>query len=275
MQFITADVFTDTSFLGNPLAVVIVEDKERAALEKDKQQLIAKEFNLSETIFLYLRPGETLQHPDRSSSVREVSIFTIESELPFAGHPTIGTTYLLLQYLGWDFIDTITPPCGPVRIAKSADGRVTASIPHDVHLHSRTLRSLYELGDKGVRAQIEPALHGDDAIRAAELDAPIFSIVKGMTFLLVELPSLEHLALVDVRKRLDLGEYVSLLDAGPWGHGFTARYCERPSVFSMILSTRDGFPPPPLPARTHLWARVNTVALTRDFTRLRPAGCCY
>lgn len=46
MQFITVDVFTDTPFLGNPLAVVIVEDKERAALGKDKQQLIAKEFNL-------------------------------------------------------------------------------------------------------------------------------------------------------------------------------------------------------------------------------------
>ncbi|KKY39883.1 putative phenazine biosynthesis [Diaporthe ampelina] len=224
MQFITVDVFTDTCFLGNPLAVVIVEDKERAALGKDKQQLIAKEFNLSETIFLYLRPGETLQHPDRSSSVREVSIFTIESELPFAGHPTIGTTYLLLQHLGWDFVDTIVPPCGPIRVARSADGRVTASIPHDVHLHSRTLRSLYELGDKDVTAQIKPALHDDDAIQAAELDAPIFSIVKGMTFLLVELPSLEHLAQVDVRKRLDLGEYVSLLDAGPWGHGFTARY---------------------------------------------------
>lgn len=226
MQFITVDVFTDTSFLGNPLAVVIVEEKDRSALGKDKQQLIAKEFNLSETIFLYLRPGETLQHPDRSSSVREVSIFTIESELPFAGHPTIGTTYLVLQHLGWDFVDTITPPCGPIRIAKSsaADGKVTASIPHDVHLHSRTLRSLYELGDKEVRAQIQPALHDDESIRAAELDAPIFSIVKGMTFLLVELPSLEHLARVDVRKRLNLGEYVTLLDAGPWGHGFTARY---------------------------------------------------
>jgi len=265
MQFITVDVFTDTPFLGNPLAVVIVEEKERAALGKDKQQLIAKEFNLSETIFLYLRPGETLQRPDRSSSVREVSIFTIESELPFAGHPTIGTTYLLLQHLGWDFVDTITPPCGPIRVTKSsaADGRVTASIPHDVHLHSRTLRSLYELGDKGVRAQIEPALHGDGSIRAAELDAPIFSIVKGMTFLLVELPSLEHLARVDVRKRLDLGEYVSLLDAGPWGHGFTARYCERlPGLLRTCWPWRCG-------------PDTNAVGLTRGFTRLCPTGCCY
>ncbi|KAI3401933.1 hypothetical protein diail_6493 [Diaporthe ilicicola] len=237
MQFITVDVFTDTAFLGNPLSVVIVEDKERAALGKDKQQLIAKEYNLSETIFLYLRPGETLQHPDRSSSVREVSIFTIESELPFAGHPTIGVTYLLLQHLGWDFIDTVVPPCGPIRLSKSADGRVTASIAHDVHLHSRTLRSLYELGDKDVTAQIKPALHDDDAIRTAELDAPIFSIVKGLTFLLVELPSLEHLAKVDVRKRLQLGDYVSLLDAGSWGHGFTARYYYVPQA---VVSDEKG-----------------------------------
>lgn len=224
MHFITLDVFTDTCFLGNPLALVIVEDKERDTLTKERKQLVAKEFNLSETAFLYLRPGESLQHPDRSSSVREVRIFTISDELPFAGHPTIGTVYFLLQHLGWDFIDTIVPPCGPIRIAKSEQGRVSASIPHDVHLHSRTLRSLYELGDRHLTAQIQPALHDDRHIRKAELDAPIFSIVKGMTFLLVELPSLDHLARVDVGRRLDLSSCASLLDAGPWGHGFVARY---------------------------------------------------
>lgn len=224
MHFITLDVFTDTCFLGNPLALVIVEDKERDTLSKEKKQLVAKEFNLSETAFLYLRPGESLQHPDRSSSVREVSIFTNEAELPFAGHPTIGTVYFLLQHLDWDFIDTITPPCGPIRISRAEDGRVSASIPQDVHLHSRTLRSLYELGDKQVAALVRPSLHGDEDIRNAELDAPVFSIVKGMTFLLVELPSLDHLARIDLGKRLDPGSYARLLDAGPWGHGFVSRY---------------------------------------------------
>lgn len=226
MHFITLDVFTDTVFLGNPLAVVIVEDKERDALNKDRKHLIAKEFNLSETVFLYLRPGESMQRPDRSSSVREMSILTVEEELPFAGHPAIGTTYFLLHHLGWDFIDTITPPCGAIRITRSPSGHgtVLASIPHDVHLHSRTLRHLYELGDRQVEAQIRPALHDDGRIRDAELDAPIFSIVKGMTFLLVRLPDLDHLGRVDVAKRLDVANYVSLLDAGPWGHGFVAKY---------------------------------------------------
>lgn len=240
MQFVTLDVFTDRPFLGNPLAVVIVEDKDRAALEGTKDYnprlLIAKEFNLSETVFLYLRPGETLESPDRSSAEREIGIFTIEGELPFAGHPTIGTTYFLLEHLGWDFITTLLPRAGPIRIAPlPSSSLLTALIPHNTHLHSHTLRTLYELGDKQVTAQIEPALHDDELIRKAELDAPIFSIVQGLTFLLVQLPSLEHLGKVTTSKRLDLGNYASLLDAGPWGHGFIARYYYVPVTSGDII----------------------------------------
>lgn len=232
MHFVTVDVFTNTPFLGNPLAIVIVEDHERSALDEKPQdglttkQRIAKEFNLSETVFLYLRPGESLTSPDKSSPEREISIYTIESELPFAGHPTIGTAYFVLQHLEWSFITTLTPPAGPIHISTTPSG-VSAKIPHDVHHHDHTLRILYELGDKSVTAQIHPALHPDATIRAAELDAPIFSIVKGMTFLLVALPSLGHLAQVGEAassRRLDLANCVSLLDAGSWGSGFVARY---------------------------------------------------
>lgn len=228
MHFVTLDVFTHTPFLGNPLAIVIVEDKERAVLEREDgpsaKQLIAKEFNLSETVFLFLRPNETLSSPDRSSPEREIGIFTIEAELPFAGHPTIGTAFFILHHLKWDFVTTLLPPAGPINITSSADGSVTARIPHDVHLHSRTLRSLCELGDAALAAQVRPALHADPAVRDAELDAPVFSIVKGMAFLLVQLPDVEHLALVTTGNRLDLGNCVNLLDAGPWGHGFVAPY---------------------------------------------------
>lgn len=241
MHFVTLDVFTDTPFLGNPLAIVVVEDEERSALGKDDgpdiKQLIAKEFNLSETVFLYLRPNETLLSPDRSSNERELRIYTIDSELPFAGHPTIGTAYFIRQHLGWDFVNVITPPAGPIQLTSADDGSVTAVIPHDVHLHSRTLRSLYELGDKDVTAQIQPALDDEDVIRDAQLDAPIFSIVKGMTFLLVELPNTEALGKVNVSKQLDLGNYVSLLDAGPWGHGFVARYYY---VRQTVAAAEDG-----------------------------------
>lgn len=218
-----------------------MEGKERSALDKNDgpgiKQLIAKEFNLSETVFLYLRPNETITSPDRSSNEREIRIYTTESELPFAGHPTIGTAYFLRTHLQWDFVTIITPPAGPIHLTSADDGSVTAQIPHDVHLHSRTLRSLYELGDKAITAQIQPALHDDEDIRNAELDAPIFSIVKGMSFLLVVLPSIEHLGKINVGKRLDLGNYVSLLDAGSWGHGFTARYYY---VRQTVANAEDG-----------------------------------
>lgn len=234
MHFATLDVFTDTPFLGNPLGLVVVEDKERAALEtqttpgRNTKLLIAKEFNLSETVFLYLRPGETLTSPDRSSREREISIFTTRAEIPFAGHPTIGTAYFILKHLGWDFVDTITPPAGPISISApltgGPDGPVAARIPHDVHRHAGTLRSLCARDDRAA-AQIRPGLHEDDAVRAAELDAPVVSIVRGMTFLLVELPSLAHLAGVGTGRPLDVGSHAAgLLDAGPWGLGFVSRY---------------------------------------------------
>ncbi len=77
------DVFTDRRFAGNPLAVVLDAD----ALEAARMQTIAKEFNLSETVFV-LKP----QRPAHTARIR---IFTPSREMPFAGHPTVGTGALL------------------------------------------------------------------------------------------------------------------------------------------------------------------------------------
>lgn len=85
LRFHTLDVFTETRFGGNPLAVVHEAD----ALDTERMQVIAREFNLSETVFV-LRPA----NPAHSARVR---IFTPAAELPFAGHPTVGTATLLAQ----------------------------------------------------------------------------------------------------------------------------------------------------------------------------------
>jgi trans-2,3-dihydro-3-hydroxyanthranilate isomerase len=77
------DVFTETAYAGNPLAVVM----EAEALDGDQMQTIAREFNLSETVFVL--PPENATHSAR------IRIFTPASELPFAGHPTIGAAILL------------------------------------------------------------------------------------------------------------------------------------------------------------------------------------
>jgi trans-2,3-dihydro-3-hydroxyanthranilate isomerase len=82
-RFVTLDVFTGKRFAGNPLAVVLEPD----GLDTDAMQSIAREFNLSETVFV--------QPPDNSAHRAKLRIFTPGRELPFAGHPTVGTAVLL------------------------------------------------------------------------------------------------------------------------------------------------------------------------------------
>jgi trans-2,3-dihydro-3-hydroxyanthranilate isomerase len=83
LHFHTLDVFTAEPFSGNGLAVVLEADR----LSDKEMRNIAKEFNLSETIFV--------QTPDDAAHGAKVRIFTPGGELPFAGHPTIGCSVLL------------------------------------------------------------------------------------------------------------------------------------------------------------------------------------
>lgn len=82
-RFHTLDVFTDTLFGGNPLAVL----PDATGLSTEEMEHITREFNLSETVFVF--PAEDDRH------TRRVRIFTPGRELPFAGHPTVGTAFLL------------------------------------------------------------------------------------------------------------------------------------------------------------------------------------
>jgi trans-2,3-dihydro-3-hydroxyanthranilate isomerase len=84
-RYVTADVFTDRMFGGNPLAVVM----DAEGLTTEQMQAIALEFNYSETTFV-LPPAD-------SHNTAQVRIFTPRAEVPFAGHPNVGTGYLLAQ----------------------------------------------------------------------------------------------------------------------------------------------------------------------------------
>lgn len=81
-RFYICDVFTDTRFGGNPLAVL----PEAEGLSDTRMQQIAREFNFSETAFVL---------PPQAGHTRKVRIFTPATELPFAGHPNIGTAFAL------------------------------------------------------------------------------------------------------------------------------------------------------------------------------------
>ena len=78
LTFHTCDVFTDRAFAGNPLAIVLGADD----LTPGQMQTLAREFNLSETIFV--------QRPVNPAHTARVRIFFPTAEIPFAGHPTIG-----------------------------------------------------------------------------------------------------------------------------------------------------------------------------------------
>ncbi|MDZ4393246.1 PhzF family phenazine biosynthesis protein [Cypionkella sp.] len=78
LEFHTLDVFTETAFAGNPLVVVLGAD----TLTTAEMQTIAREFNLSETIFV--------QAPQDHAHTARVRIFFPTAEIPFAGHPTVG-----------------------------------------------------------------------------------------------------------------------------------------------------------------------------------------
>ncbi len=120
LTFHTLDVFTDQPYLGNPLAVVL----DAGALDSAQMQIIAREFNLSETIFVM--PPRDPAHTAR------VRIFFPTAEIPFAGHPTLGCAALLarLRNGDGDFDDDIIleEEAGlvPVRLSQR-DGQISGS----------------------------------------------------------------------------------------------------------------------------------------------------
>jgi trans-2,3-dihydro-3-hydroxyanthranilate isomerase len=87
-EFVTVDVFTDRRFGGNPLAVF----PNAAGLTTEQMQAIANEFNLSETTFVL--------PPKDAAHTAQVRIFTPKFEMPFAGHPNVGTGFVVAGCLG-------------------------------------------------------------------------------------------------------------------------------------------------------------------------------
>src|SRR5229473_92803 len=86
LSMVQVDVFTDRALTGNSLAVFL----DGRGLSKENMQDLAREMNLSETTFVL--PEDAAAEKARGVCVR---IFTVQEELPFAGHPTLGTAFVL------------------------------------------------------------------------------------------------------------------------------------------------------------------------------------
>jgi trans-2,3-dihydro-3-hydroxyanthranilate isomerase len=117
-RYYICDVFTETRFGGNQLAVL----PEAAGLSDERMQHIAREFNFSESAFVF---------PAEAGHTRRVRIYTPSVEVPFAGHPNVGTAFVLAETGALGPVDgeltvTFEERAGlvPVRISRGADGRL-------------------------------------------------------------------------------------------------------------------------------------------------------
>ncbi len=185
LDYFVLDVFTETRLKGNPLAVVL----NPGTLPTETMQAIARETNLSETTFIERRDPGIEQH----EGVR-VRIFTTQEELPFAGHPTLGTASLLR---------VIAPECvvgGTVTLALNV-GPVPVRFEQQAH----------DWPVKGTMTQRDPEF-GEvlDPVEVASLVGlniedfdparPIQVVSTGTAFAIVPLRSAESLARLRVRQ---------------------------------------------------------------------------
>jgi len=183
IRFIQLDVFTDRPFCGNPLAVF----PETSELTDERMQQIAREMNLSETVFVL--------PPKDENALRRLRIFTPTQELPFAGHPVVGTWYCLAREgmvplpengTGWAHIkQEVGIGVLPVDI-EFKDGD-----PSQVVMTQGKFEIVNEIEDWQEQAEIARAL----GLAREDLDEnlPIQSVSTGNSMLLVPVRSLADL----------------------------------------------------------------------------------
>jgi trans-2,3-dihydro-3-hydroxyanthranilate isomerase len=218
-HYCTCDVFTDRLFGGNPLAVLT----DARGLDAATMQAVAREFNYSETVFV-LPPAD----PRHTARLR---IFTPGGELPFAGHPTVGTAFALAAVGAAPAADEVVfeEGVGPVRVTiERQAGAVTACTLTAAQLPVRgtALPS---------RAELAPMLGLDPADLSA--DAETWSC--GVPFTVVPLTSADALA----RVRLNMDRWGRLL-AGHEGRKVypvaqTGEGCWRVRMFAPSLGVAE------------------------------------
>ena len=173
LNMVQLDVFTDRALTGNALAVFL----DGRGLTASQMQALAREINLSETTFIL--PGDADAEKERGVRVR---IFTVQEELPFAGHPTLGTAFVLHQQTGASEVRLeLNVGTVPVRFEK-ADGQPV-------------------FGEMTQKNPEFGATHSADAIApftnlsATDFDdsVPIQTVSTGMPFTITAVRSLEKL----------------------------------------------------------------------------------
>lgn len=194
------DVFTSTPFLGNPLAVVTDGD----GLNTGKMQAIAREMNLAETVFI--------QKPTNNRALARLRIFTTTTELPFAGHPVIGTWFLLAQ------LGVVPAQEGPVHVWQQTGA---GTLPVEISFHNGRPERV-TMTQKPAKFRAPPFRPAALAralglgLRDFDVKLPVESVSTGIFNLMVPLRSRARLG----RIQMDLPALRNLL-----GSAATLAYC--------------------------------------------------
>ncbi|ACI56510.1 phenazine biosynthesis protein PhzF family [Rhizobium leguminosarum bv. trifolii WSM2304] len=179
LSYVTVDVFTSTRFEGNPLAVIA----DARGLSDGAMQRIATEFNYSEVTFVL--PPES---PENSARVR---IFTPTMEVPFAGHPNVGTTYVLGQQA-----EIFGKPVGEKLRFEEKAGIVEVSLKRNgARVAATAIRAPQPLtvGDTIAEETIARCIGLEPSVIVKTTHAPVFASV-GLNFAVAEVSGLEALA---------------------------------------------------------------------------------
>lgn len=169
-EYITVDVFSDRTFAGNPLAVF----PDARGLTTRQMQQIAREFNYSETTFVL--------PPKNRAHTAQVRIFTPKDEIPFAGHPNVGTGFVLAlkDRRSSTFLFEEGAGLVPVDLMRDARGRVTGAM--------LTAPQALSVGDKIPAETVASCLGVDQASIVTARHEPVVASV-GLPFVIAEATS--------------------------------------------------------------------------------------
>ena len=197
-DYAVVDVFAERPFEGNPLAIFT----DARGLSTEEMQALARETNLSETTFIVPRDPET----EREHGVK-VRIFTVQEELEFAGHPTLGTAAWLYQnhdaLRGAEHI-TLDLRVGPIPV------RFTAPRPDEAGLFATMQQNDPVFGEVHDHAALAAAL--GLSIDDLDISLPAQTVSTGMAFCIVPLKSLEVAARLQIPQRSSR-DYLECSDA--------------------------------------------------------------
>ena len=225
-EYYICDVFTQQKFSGNQLAVIT----DAEGLSDHDMQNIAREFNFSESTFVF---------PSEKKNTRKVRIFTPRSEVPFAGHPNIGTAFILAETgIFGDFAQSIDvvfeEKAGnvPIKINKDHSGYIWCELSAPAPL------SLGKVATVDLASEVLSIEAGD--INVTTHYPQVASV--GLPFLFVELQSLEALS----QAQIDLTKLQRLLQEG--FPSYIHIYCRDVKDFDIrcrMFAPLDGVPEDP------------------------------